>query len=122
MWLALPFSLRWMGQGMAVCSLGGTHVLCCCLTPALPLWGPALVGGVSLGDDTVLPSGYRAENLRDQTEVSHRTVASLGPFRSGLCHQNAGGPPLSLDPRSGWFLLLPVGASFGQAACTLSSS
>lgn len=65
MWLALPLSLKWMGQGMAVCSLGGTHTFYGCLAPALPLWGPAFVGGASLGNGTVLPQGRGAENLRD---------------------------------------------------------
>lgn len=65
-WLALPLgSLKWMGWGMAVCSLEGTHaILLCCLVPEVLLWGIVLVGGTSLGNDTVLPQGPCAETLR----------------------------------------------------------
>lgn len=77
-----------MGQGMAVCSLGGTHiVLHCGMVPAVPRWGPDLVGGASLGNGTLLPSGRGAENLRGSS-WSLTTVTSLVPLRSGLCHQD----------------------------------
>lgn len=79
-----------MGQGMAVCSLGATQtVLHHCLGPAVPLWGPDLVGGACLGSGTLLPSGHGAENLRGPSwSLTHNS--NFVPLKSGLCHQDTG--------------------------------
>ena len=81
-----------MGQGMAVCSLGATQtVLHHCLGPAVPLWGPDLVGGACLGSGTLLPSGHGAENLRGPSwSLTHNSLVSV--IRTQ-------GPPLSFDPK-----------------------
>lgn len=89
MWLALPLSLKWMGQGMAVCSLGDMHTfydvvwLLLCRSEVQPSWvEPAWAMAL------YCPKGVVQRILEAQTGVSHRTVASLDPLRSGLCHQS----------------------------------
>lgn len=100
-----------MGQGMAVCSLGTTQtVLHCCLGPALPLWGPDLVDGASLGSGTLLPSGHGAENLRGPSwSLTHNSNFSCP---SQVWSLSSGHRDL-LFPLTQRFLLLPANASFG---------